>query len=128
MIRHPCGMSNLPLPSPSLQAQDSRSQFYQFYDRDKRHMVKLYARATQRNVGLEFTVMVTNISRGGCRIESLARLHEEHPLLLSIAGMPPLHARIKWSKTGACGCKFAAPLDGPVLCNLVRGDMPPPPA
>ena len=69
---------------------------------------------------MQLTVMVTNISRTGCRLECLAPLIRRKPVIVRFENGVRKPATIKWSKTGAYGCEFDTPLDENVLFDFAN--------
>ena len=99
----------------------SVSGYHSFAARDKRHIVRLRARARQPNNDLEVSVIVTNLSRAGCKIETLISLDPKSPVLISYKEYPTIRAQIMWSKTGAHGCKFDKPIPDHILLEILAG-------
>lgn len=54
--------------------------------------------------------VVTDLSQGGARIASTASLASDGLLVLTIAGLPPLHAAVRWVGTEGAGVAFLDPL------------------
>jgi hypothetical protein len=68
---------------------------------------------------LEVSIMISNISCGGCKIECMMELAPDCPVVISSQHLPAVRAQIMWSKTGAYGCKFAKPIKEEVLVELL---------
>ena len=65
------------------------------------------------------TVTVTNISRAGCRIETLRRFPVGSALLITLPGLAPLGAQVRWSDGDRSGLRFNHPLGEAVMNHLV---------
>lgn len=94
------------------------SRYHGFTQRDPRHIVRLNARARQPAKGTEVSVIVTNLSLTGCKLESLTALDPKVPVLISCRHNPNIKAQIMWSKTGSHGCKFEKALCDETLSAL----------
>ena len=99
----------------------SATQTYQrIIDRDKRYDVRLRARARQPAVDIEVSVIISNLSRTGCKVETMMSLASKETLLLNHRDQPAIRAEIMWSKTGAYGCKFHNPISSKMLSQLIE--------
>lgn len=94
---------------------------HRFIERDKRYDVRLWARARQIINDLEVSVMITNLSRSGCKVDSQIALDPKAPLLLTYRDYPSIRAQIMWSKTGAHGCKFEKPIPDEIFEAIIEG-------
>lgn len=61
-----------------------------------------------------------DLSPGGFRIASYPDHRPEVPVRIRIPGIQLLSARVCWSRDGAVGCEFDAPLHQIVFEHLVR--------
>lgn len=68
---------------------------------------------------LEISALVTNLSRSGCRIESMINLDPKAPVLISYREFPTIRAKIMWSKVGGHGCKFEKPIPDATLATII---------
>ncbi len=88
--------------------------------RSVRMKLAMPARCRSRS-GFVDRVMVTDISRGGCRIESFALTMREGDLVvIQPQVLEGLCGRIAWVKGHKAGIAFATPLYGPVVEHLHR--------
>lgn len=63
-------------------------------------------------------VGVLDISTTGFRIETLFRVQSGHFVWLSIPGLVPLEAVVRWSSKSEHGCEFLQPLHPAVVGHL----------
>ena len=63
-------------------------------------------------------VGVIDISTTGFRIETLYRVQSGHFVWLSIPGLAPLEAVVRWSNKTEHGCEFLQPLHTAVVSHL----------
>ena len=67
--------------------------------------------------------LLIELSRDGCRISHAAKAGGfaiEDLVTLSIGGVAPIAARVRWLHDGAVGLRFAQPLAGAALESLIR--------
>lgn len=77
--------------------------------RDRRQPVKLVA--DYRRPGRpSFKVEIVDLSETGCRIASLHKAHVGSQIWLTVPGLSPIEAVVKWATPFAFGCAWAKPL------------------
>lgn len=82
--------------------------------------VVLPARCRSRS-GFVDRVVITDISEGGCRIESFAiTVHEGDLVVVSPGVIEGLCGKVIWVKGHAAGISFASPIYGPLVEHLHR--------
>lgn len=74
--------------------------------RAERQPVNLAATAATRDAP-DVRVQISNISLAGCQIESDHSFRVGEAIVLSIAGMPPLKAQVRWAIAGMAGAQFS---------------------
>jgi hypothetical protein len=98
------------------------------FRRAERFGVVIPARCRSRS-GFVDRVVVADISRHGCRIESQAlTMHQGDLVVVTPAGLEGLCGTVRWVENHTAGIEFATPLYGPVVDHLVRehtGFLPP---
>lgn len=112
----------LATPSPS-QVGSPSDNYRRFMERDKRHIVRLRARVRQPMKDLEVSVMITNLSRYGCKIESLISLDSKAPVLLTYRNYPTIRGQIMWTKTGSHGCKFEKSIPDHLMDEMLTNSL-----
>lgn len=75
---------------------------------DERHLAGVGARV-QRLRSTPNEVTVTDISKGGCRLQCRT-LAEGDEIWVVLPGLRPVRARIVWAKGQEAGCEFHIPL------------------
>lgn len=63
--------------------------------------------ALRKNGSPPFTATVCDLSRTGCRAESLALVYISDHVWVTIPGFRPIEAIIRWSTGRALGCEWA---------------------
>jgi hypothetical protein len=90
------------------------------FRRAERHALVLPARCRSRS-GFIDRVVITDISRLGCQIESFAlTMHEGDPVVITPEVLEGLCGTVRWTAGNAAGIEFATPLYGPVVEHLCR--------
>ena len=69
-------------------------------------------------------VEVLDLSTSGFRIATLFRVSQGHLVWLSIPGLQPLEAVVRWSAKSEHGCEFVQPLH-PAVVTHIRQLYPP---
>lgn len=87
--------------------------------RDKRFDVNLWVRAKQTTTG-GASGKITNISRGGCRMECMFTFDPAQILLIKLDHGIKLRAYIRWSNATRYGCQFEKPLSDRELTDLLE--------
>jgi hypothetical protein len=98
------------------------------FRRAERNALVMPARCRSRS-GFVDRVVITDISRFGCRIESFAlTMREGDPVVITPEVLEGLCATVCWVSGHSAGLEFATPLYGPVvehLCRLYETFLPP---
>jgi hypothetical protein len=72
------------------------------------------------------TALVTDLGLQGCRVRTQAvGVTRSEALVLSLGEVGPIAGKLKWSKGGALGVLFDAPLDEATLAALLEAGEPP---
>lgn len=88
--------------------------------RSERRPLVLPARVRSRTGFLD-RVVITNLTREGCRIECHAlTVHAGDLVLLRPEGLEGLGGTIRWTRREMAGVEFERPLYGPVVEHLLR--------
>ena len=90
------------------------------FRRAERNALVMPARCRSRS-GFVDRVVITDISRLGCKIESFAlTMREGDPVVITPEVLEGLCATVRWTEGNAAGLEFATPLYGPVVEHLCR--------
>jgi hypothetical protein len=82
--------------------------------------VTIPARCRTRS-GFADRLMIRDISRHGCRVESLAlTVHVGDPVVITPSMLEGLCGTVRWVRGNSAGIEFATPLYGPVVEHLHR--------
>ena len=74
----------------------------------------------------EEAALVTDLGRQGCRVRTEAvGVTRSEALVLWLGEVGPIAGKLKWSKGGALGVLFDAPLDQATLEALIAAGEPP---
>jgi len=71
--------------------------------------VELEATLSGSRVGRQ-SVELWDISLSGCRIACVSNYPVETPVIITIPGLSPIGAQVRWSDLAFCGLRFNAPL------------------
>ena len=90
------------------------------FRREERLAVVIPARCRTRS-GFADRLMIVDISRQGCRIESLAiTVHAGNRVVITPPMLEGLCGTVRWMSGNSAGIEFATPLYGPVVDHLHR--------
>ncbi len=90
------------------------------FRRSERLPVVIPARCRTRS-GFADRLAIHDISREGCRVESLAiTLHAGDPVVITPEMLEGLCGTVRWVSGNSAGIEFATPLYGPVVEHLYR--------
>ena len=90
------------------------------FRRSERHVLVMPARCRSRS-GFVDRVVINDISRLGCRIESCAlTMRKGDPVVITPEVLEGLCGTVRWTEGNAAGIEFATPLYGPVVEHLCR--------
>ena len=90
------------------------------FRRAERNALVMPARCRSRS-GFVDRVVITDISRLGCKIESFAlTMREGDPVVITPEVLEGLCATVRWTQGNSAGLEFATPLYGPVVEHLCR--------
>ena len=90
------------------------------FRRSERLPVVIPARCRSRS-GFADRLVIHDISREGCRVESLAiTVHAGDPVVITPAMLEGLCGTVRWIAGNQAGIEFATPLYGPVVEHLYR--------
>ena len=90
------------------------------FRRSERLPVVIPARCRTRS-GFADHLVIHDISREGCRVESLAiTVHAGDPVVLTPAMLEGLCGTVRWVEGNCAGIEFGTPLYGPVVEYLYR--------
>lgn len=90
------------------------------FRREERLAVTIPARCRTRS-GFADRLMIRDISRLGCQVESLAiTLHAGDLVVVTPAMLEGLCGKVRWVRGNSAGIEFATPLYGPVVDHLHR--------
>ena len=90
------------------------------FRRSERLPVVILARCRTRS-GFADQVVIHDLLREGCRIESLAiTVHAGDPVVVTSAMLEGQCGTVRWVSGNSAGIEFAAPLYGPVVEHLYR--------
>jgi PilZ domain len=90
------------------------------FRREDRLPVVIPARCRTRS-GFADRLMIRDISREGCRVESLAiTVQVGDPVVVTPAMLEGLCGTVRWVSGHSAGIEFATPLYGPVVDHLYR--------
>ena len=82
--------------------------------------VVILARCRTRS-GFADQLVIRDISREGCRVESLAiTVHAGDPVVVTPSMLEGLCGTVRWVEGNSAGIEFATPLYGPVVEHLYR--------
>lgn len=85
--------------------------------RETRRPVEMVARL---RLGIStFTVILSDLTRQGARIESIGNLELDDAVSLSLPGMRPMLAFVAWSKEHGAGLEFGEPLSQEIFAALL---------
>ena len=85
--------------------------------REARRPVEMVARL---RLGIStITVILTDLTRHGARIESIGNLEPDDAVSLSLPGMRPMLAFVAWSKEHGAGLEFSEPLSQEAFAELI---------
>lgn len=65
-----------------------------------------------------FKVYVRDLSRTGCRAETLTRTHDGDLVWLTLPGFAPIEGVIRWSNSRGFGLEWSAPLHASVFDHI----------
>lgn len=65
-----------------------------------------------------FKVLVRDLSRTGCRAETLTKTYEGDRVWLSLPGFAPIEGIIRWSNSRGFGLEWAAPIHSSVFDHI----------
>ena len=83
-----------------------------------RHSVTVYGKF--RYNGRAYDVPLQDLSETGCRFfDRHGSLPKDTQIRLTIGGMGPFEATVRWCKDQYVGVEFAKPIYGPVLDHIV---------
>lgn len=68
----------------------------------------------------KFPIHVRDLSVTGFKFESSSRLHPGARVWLTVPGLAPLEAEVKWRDRFLYGCRFYAPLYPAVLDHIAK--------
>ena len=86
---------------------------------ERLHLI-LPARCRSRSCFIDH-VVITDLSTGGCRVESRAlTMHEGDLVVISPKVIEGICGRVRWVKGHQAGIEFDRPLYGPVVDHLHR--------
>ena len=87
----------------------------------KRFAVRRDAKVSESGKRAQRGLLIA-LSLDGCRISNLApgNYPVDQLLTVKVAGFEPLEGRVRWSRDGVVGLRFAAPLHIPALDLLIR--------
>lgn len=77
-----------------------------------------YRRSTVRMAGVTL-----DLSCHGVRLAAMERLRVGEPLWITLPGLPPRRAVVKWVDRFDVGCEFDEALHPAVLERIISGDM-----
>lgn len=90
------------------------------FRREDRLAVTIPARCRTRS-GFADRLVIRDISRLGCRVESLAiTLRAGDPVVVTPSMLEGLCGTVRWVEGNSAGIEFATPLYGPVVEHLYR--------
>ena len=90
------------------------------FRREERFPVVIPARCRSRS-GFADQLVIHDISREGCRVESLAiTVHVGDPVVVTPTMLEGLCGTVRWVIGNSAGIEFATPLYGPVVEHLYR--------
>lgn len=87
--------------------------------RDQRFETRLWVRVNQTTCD-KMAAKLTNISRTGCKFETMITLNSSERLMIRFPDGQKLAAIIKWSNIGSYGCEFTSRLNDSELTEIVR--------
>lgn len=65
-----------------------------------------------------FGVLIRDLSRTGCRAETLSRVNEGDRVWISLPGFNALEGVIRWSTPRGFGCEWTAPIHASVFDHI----------
>lgn len=96
------------------------SKSTQAFRRSERLPVVIPARLRTRS-GFADHLVIHDISREGCRVESLAiTVHAGDPVVVTPSMLEGFCGTVRWVEGNSAGIQFATPLYGPVVEHLYR--------
>lgn len=70
--------------------------------------------------GVARSATIQNVSHSGLALETGLPLNPGKALTVTIAGLPPMTGRVRWSRGSRCGILLEQPLDQDVLDQLIK--------
>lgn len=65
-----------------------------------------------------FKIVVRDLSRTGCRAETLTRTHDGDRVWITLPDFAPIEGAIRWSNSRGFGCEWANPLHSSVFDHI----------
>lgn len=72
----------------------------------------------RRSGRVSFKIMVTDLSRTGCRAETLSKLYVHDRIWVTLPGFTPIEAVIRWVKPTEFGAQWSAPLHESIFDHI----------
>ena len=82
--------------------------------------IEVRAFAIVRQGAVLHRAVLSNISQGGLNVECSANLSVGGEVTVSLPGLPPQQAVVRWQEPGCCGIRFNSVLALPVLVEWLR--------
>ncbi|MEQ1510810.1 MAG: PilZ domain-containing protein [Sphingopyxis sp.] len=88
-------------------------------DRREKDRAIVAIKADLRRVGrISFKILVTDLSRTGCRADTLSKINAEERIWITLPGFTSIEAVIRWVKPGQFGAQWNAPLHESVFDHI----------
>lgn len=65
-----------------------------------------------------FKILIRDLSRTGCRAETLTKTHDGDRVWITLPGFAPIEGTIRWSNSRGFGAEWASPIHASVFDHI----------
>ena len=62
--------------------------------------------------------MIRDLSRTGCRADTLTKTYENDRVWITLPGFAPIEGTIRWANSRGFGCEWASPIHASVFDHI----------